>query len=235
MRMIVYWLLFSGWSFLYFGIKAELANRRNREHAHRAESALLRAELNLLRSQLDPHFLFNSLNGIAAEIPLHPDRALNMTRELADYLRFSLDHRNHATVPFRAELDAMAAYLRIEQARFGDQLAISIDPSGVGADRPIPAFTLQPLVENAVKHALRTSEPPWTISLKVTAEPEALVITVRNSGKLQPAVEPDRPRIGLDLLRRRLALSYPGKHLLSLDQEGGFVRAVLTLQGVPCA
>lgn len=224
MRLAVYWLIYSGWSFLYFWIKAELASRRNRELA-------LRAELNLLRHQLDPHFLFNTLNGLAAEIPVHPERALEMTRELADYLRFSLDHRNHTIVPLRAEVDAMTAYLRIEQARFGDQLDIQIRVTGQAAEKQIAAFMLQPLVENAVKHSLRTTEPPWTIELTAAAEEDSAVISVRNTGTLQQ----NRNGAGLEILQRRLALLYPGRHHVSLRQDGPSVLAELRLEGSPCA
>jgi len=233
MRITIFWLLFAGWSLLYFWIKTEFASRAHRATAEEARNAAMQAELNLLRNQLDPHFLFNTLNGLAAEIPVHPERALAMTRELADYLRYSLEHRDHTTVPLSTEVAAMAAYLRIEQARFGDQLRIDLMP-GFDENRPIPAFTLQPLVENAVKHAFRTSEPPWSISVQASVTEDSLVISVRNSGALIPDSAEQRAGVGLPLLRRRLELLYPGRHHLSLIQDGAFVAAILKLEGLPC-
>ncbi len=233
MRIVLFWLLFSGWSALYFWIKTEFASRSHRAVAEEARTAALQAELNILRNQLDPHFLFNTLNGVAAEIPSHPDRALAMTQELADYLRYSLENRDQPTVPLGSEFAAMAAYLRIEQARFGDQLQVQLIPVTTN-DRLIPAFTLQPLVENAVKHAFRTSTPPWSISVHASLTEDSTVISVRNTGALSYHTTDQDTGVGLPLLRRRLALLYPGRHRFSLTQEGPFVAATLELEGSPC-
>jgi LytS/YehU family sensor histidine kinase len=238
MRFVMYWLLFSVWSVLYFWLRAELAARQQRERVAEAETSVLRSELNFLRAQLDPHFLFNSLNGIAAEIPVHPAAALSMVRELGSYLRYSLDHRHDQVVPLHAELDAMAAYLRIEQARFGDDLRVSLGAGGAVRQRPIAAFLLQPLVENAVKHALGTSEPPWDVTMHATQHEDSLCVVVSNTGALAQSGEGadgnSGTGVGLALLRRRLELLYPARHRFDLRQKENRVEAELTLEGAPC-
>jgi two-component system, LytTR family, sensor kinase len=235
MRFVMYWLLFSVWSFLYFWLRAELAARQERARVTEAETSVLRSELNFLRAQLDPHFLFNSLNGIAAEIPVHPAAALGMVRELGSYLRYSLDHRHDQIVPLHTELDAMAAYLRIEQARFGDDLRVSLAAGGAARQRPIAAFLLQPLVENAVKHALKTSEPPWNVTMHATQHEDSLRVVVSNTGALaRNNTEAPGTGVGLQLLRRRLELLYPERHRFDLRQKDDIVEAELTLDGAPC-
>ena len=144
------------WSLCYFWIYAELAEQAEHRHAVRAEAEALRAELEELRLQLDPHFLFNALNGVAEEIPEHPAAALAMLRDLTAYLRHSLDGINQTVVTVEAEVGGLSAYLRVQQARFGDRLRTTLDMSTRRRrTRRIASFLLQPLVENAVKHGKR--------------------------------------------------------------------------------
>lgn len=234
-RFAVYWLLFSSWSFLYLWLKSEFRTRAEQARTAEASSAALRAELRLLRSQLDPHFLFNALNGISAEIPVHPQTALAMLRELSDYLRFSLEHRHVAVVPLDAELDAMAGYLRIEQTRFGERLQVRVDAERSVRQRSVPAFLLQPLVENAVKHAMHSSEGPWDLTIEATAQNGSVRVRVRNTGSLTPTKNAKGTGVGLSLLRRRLELLYPKRHQFSLVEENGSVCAELNLEGEPCS
>jgi signal transduction histidine kinase len=234
-RVAVYWLLFASWSFLYLWLKSEFRTRAEQARAAEASASALRAELQLLRSQLDPHFLFNALNGISAEIPVHPQTALAMLRELSDYLRFSLEHRDVAVVPLDSELDAMAGYLRIEQTRFGERLRVRVDVERSVRQRSVPAFLLQPLVENAVKHAMHSSEGPWDLAIEATAQDGSVQVRVRNTGTLMPSKNAKGTGVGLSLLRRRLELLYPQRHRFSLLEEDGSVCAELNLEGEPCS
>jgi LytS/YehU family sensor histidine kinase len=233
-RVVLYWLLFSAWSFLYLWLKSEFRTRAEQARAAESATAALRAELQLLRAQLDPHFLFNALNGISAEIPVHPQTALVMLRELSDYLRFSLEHRDVPVVPLDAELDAMTGYLKIEQMRFGDRLRVRVEAENSVRQRSIPTFLLQPLVENAVKHAMRTSEGPWDLCIEVSAKSESVRVRVRNTGALVSS-ETKGTGVGLPLLRRRLELLYPQRHRFSLQEQDGSVCAELNLEGEPCS
>ena len=233
-RVVLYWLLFAAWSFLYLWLKSEFRTRAEQIRAAESSTIALRAELQLLRAQLDPHFLFNALNGISAEIPIHPQNAVAMICELSDYLRFSLDHRDVAVVPLDAELDAMAGYLKIEQMRFGERLRVRVEAENAVRQRSIPTFLLQPLVENAVKHAMHTSEGPWDLVIEASADGDTVKVRVHNTGALTPT-RANGTGVGLSLLRRRLELLYPQRHRFSLLENQGRVCAELNLEGQPCS
>jgi len=231
MRLMFFWLVFLLWSLFYFWVRAEEIATTSRQREAEALAAGQRMELQLLRSQLDPHFLFNALNGIAAVAPSDSTTAAAMARELADYLRYSLDHRHDAVVPLSQEIEAMTAYLRIEQARFPDELHVQISAEPAASRREVPCFILLPLVENAVKHSLRTWDPPWELSIAAGFSDGVLVIEVHNSGIL----DSEKPGVGLEVLRRRLDLHYPGHHKLTLVEEQGKVVARMELEGAPCS
>jgi two-component system LytT family sensor kinase len=190
--------------------------------------------LQMLRAQLDPHFLFNSLNGIAAEIRPHPEVAVEMVGELSDYLRYSLDHRKQPIARLSTELGAMESYLRIERARFGDRLHFHVGASEPARRRLVPSFLLQPLVENAVKYGLDRSAAGLDIALHARVEGNLLAITVANSGTMAPA-ELSHPGLGLETLRRRLELHYPQRHAFTLEEHDGRVIATLQLWDPLCS
>jgi hypothetical protein len=222
------------WSLCYFWVHAELAEQAEHRHAVRAEAEALRAELEELRLQLDPHFLFNALNGVAEEIPEHPAAALAMLRDLTAYLRHSLDGINHTVVTVETEIEGLSAYLRVQQARFGERLKVVLHVEPQAPSRRIASFLLQPLVENAVKHGRRDSGLQIGIDIRATAD--GLHIEIENTGELNGgAARRRRPAIGLENVRRRLALHYPGRHRFELsEREPSKVVAVLMLEGEPC-
>ncbi|WP_051356690.1 sensor histidine kinase [Azorhizobium doebereinerae] len=242
-----YMLIFGGWSLAYFWVRAEIEGRAERQRAATAEAEALRAELQQLRLQLNPHFLFNALNGVAEEIPEHPDAALAMVRDLAAYLRHTLAGINQSVVSVAAEAEALGAYLRIQEARFGPRLRSRVEVDPAAAGRPIASVLLQPLVENAVEHGDREGHIDLTV--RITAEGEALRVVIENSGALAPQDGPAPPRhtgIGLENVRRRLALHYPGRHRFELRQQAVVPRAAdchhhdavvaeLLLEGEPCS
>ncbi len=232
-----YAIALAAWSLCYFWIYAELAEQAEHRHAVRAEAEALRAELEELRLQLDPHFLFNVLNGVAEEIPDRPAAALAMLRDLTAYLRHSLDGINHTVVTVEAEVGGLSAYLRVQQARFGDRLRTRLDMDPPAATRRIASFLLQPLVENAVKHGKRDSGLDVGIDIRVVGD--ALHVEIENTGSLDGAAgaRRRRPGIGVENVRRRLALHYPGRHSFTLADRGpgqNKVVAILVLEGEPC-
>ncbi|MCW5732831.1 MAG: histidine kinase [Enhydrobacter sp.] len=231
--LIHYSLAFVGWSLCYFWIRAEIAERAEHRHAVKAEAEALRAELEELRLQLDPHFLFNALNGVAEEIPEHPEAALAMLRDLTAYLRHSLAGIHQPVVAASVEAEALAAYLRIQQARFGPRLATRIQVEPAAASCRIASFLLQPLVENAVKHGKR--DDVLQVAVEICLARGALQIEITNSGALAGTKPPrNRSPIGLENVRRRLALYYPDRHHFTLAERGNQVVASLVLQGPPC-
>lgn len=235
MRVMFFWLIYMSWSLLYFWMRAEKESEDNVQRAYEAKADAERIELQLLRSQLDPHFLFNALNGIASVVQTESPSASSMVRELADYLRYSLDHRYDTMVPLATEIDAMVGYLHIEQARFQEELHVEITTDELARSREVPCFILLPLVENAVKHSFQACEPPWHVKLGAESHDDGrLVIEVWNTGTLASKAN-SADGAGLDILHRRLALHYPGRHSLRLSEEGGMVCAKLELEGDPCS
>ena len=146
-----------------------------------AKADAQKSELQLLRFQLDPHFLFNTLNGIASEIPSNPTAAVQMVAELASYLRYSLDHRSHLLTPLAVELDTTNAYLKIQVARFGDKLQTSIIATPATREVLVPSFLLQPLVENAFKHGFNHAPAPWDLVVAAEVHADRLKIEIRNN------------------------------------------------------
>ncbi|MFG1464290.1 histidine kinase [Xanthobacter sp. DSM 24535] len=240
--LIYYSFVMLGWSLAYFLLRAEGAARTARQRAALAEAETLRAELRELRLQLDPHFLFNALNGVAEEVQEDPKAALVMVRELSDYLRLSLSTYDQPVASVAAEAASLAAYLRIQEARFGTQLAATLEVAQEARDRPIAAFLLQPLVENAIKHGTRRNG--LHLRIAIDAEADRLRIRIENTGTLAAAAKrPRRSGVGLANLRRRLALYYPGRHYFTLQErapagssgsDGRTVVAELILEGAPC-
>jgi two-component system LytT family sensor kinase len=232
---IHYSLVLAGWSLCYFWIHAEMAEQAEHRHAVRAEAEALRLELEELRLQLDPHFLFNALNGVAEEIPEHPTAALAMLRNLTAYLRNSLDSINQTIVTVDTEVEGLSAYLGVQKARFGDRLRTHIHVEHNAGGRRIASFLLQPLVENAVKYGRR--EEGLDVHIDARAEGDALHIVIENTGSLEDSAGSRRRRsgIGLENVKRRLDLHYPGRHAFTLGDSGNKVVAKLMLEGEPCS
>lgn len=138
-----------------------------------AENDRIEAQLLALKSQINPHFLFNSLNSIAALIRTSPSRAESVTEDLAEVFRYSLISGNLSTITLREELYIVGVYLNIERARFGDRLIYSVEADDASLKAVVPVLLLQPLVENAVKHGVGKSEQPVKVALKAWLETSA--------------------------------------------------------------
>jgi len=235
-----YFFVLAGWSLAYFWLRAEMAEQAQHRKAMHAQAETLRAELEQLRLQLDPHFLFNALNGVAEEIHERPAAALDMLRNLTAYLRHSLDGINHTVVSVESEVAGVNAYLGVQKARFGDRLHTRLDMMPETARCRIASFLLQPLVENAIKHGRRDEGLDLRVEIRLMGE--TLHVEVENSGTLDiagPMARRPRPGIGLENVRQRLALHYPDRHAFTLHEVGERacdkkVIATLELQGEPC-
>ncbi|MBC2886281.1 histidine kinase [Ochrobactrum sp. CM-21-5] len=230
---VYYTLVFMGWSLAYLWINAEVDVRTARVQRGEAREAALYAELNQLRSQLDSHFLFNALNVVAMEIPESPDIALEMTKRVAAYLRYSLAHHDQRLCSLSEELEAVHNYLRIQELRFESRLnyKFNVDPNIEKAQ--VPHLVMQPLIENAVKHGLATANGYLAISVTVERRGAQLALEIRNSGQLKTQSR-DRPAVGLANTRRRLELHYPDRHRLTIDRTEDEVIVRMTLWGSAC-
>lgn len=202
--------MYVAWSALYFAIRQEIETRDTALRLARAEAANREAEIQFLRAQVNPHFLFNALNTIIAQAETNPAKVVDTTHAVADYLRYSLSHVAHRA-PLGDELTAMANYLHVESAGFGpNRLDWRIDAPEEARLATVPTALVQPLIENALKYGLRTSKPPLKIRVNARVEAGELVVTVENSGAWITRVPGERARdstgIGLGNLRRRLEL-----------------------------
>ena len=221
-------LLYTGWSALYFTIRRELTSHQAALRLARAEAASREAELQLLRAQVNPHFLFNALNTIVAEAEVHPELVGDLARAVADFLRYSLRHGTHHA-PLGDELNAVSNYLSVEQVHHGrDRLEWHFEVTDEARLTPAPTALVQPLIENAIKYGMRTSPLPLRIRIQAGVENGALHLAVENNGAWvtrQPGeTARDSTGIGLENLRRRLALLCGASARVEVATPPGAVR-----------
>jgi signal transduction histidine kinase len=194
--------------------------------AARLEGQLTQAQLELLKMQLQPHFLFNTLHTIAELIHDDPAAADRMLTRLGDLLRLSLDNAGRQEVSLRQELGFLEAYLAIEQTRYPDRLTIAtaIDPDTL--DARVPHLLLQPLVENAIRHGVSARLGPGLVEIAARRMDGRVVIEIKDNGRGLPAHNgPPREGIGLSNTRARLRQLYGARHHLRLENrpDGGAV------------
>jgi LytS/YehU family sensor histidine kinase len=185
---------------------------RAERRAARAQAERARAELGALRARLQPHFLFNTLHTIRALVRRRPEQAADAIERLGELLRYvvDLDGRDTELVPFREELAFARAYLELERIRLGERMAVeeSIDPEAL--DVPIPALTLQPLLENAIRHGIAPRSRGGTIRLAVQRAGAAIEIVVEDDGVGAAWPPENGAGVGLASVRRRIASRYDG-------------------------
>ena len=225
--------LFLSWSALYFGIKYWQSKKEEEENALKAEALAKEAELKMLRYQLNPHFLFNSLNSASALISENPPQAERMINELSDFLRYSLVNTKIGAVKLKDEIEAIKNYLNIEQARFEEKLQINFDIAPEAENFSLPNFLLHPLVENAVKYGMQTSKLPLQIDIKAGKKNDILFIEISNTGKWHRSngatPQSTGTQVGIENVRKRLEQFFPGKHQFQTSERDGKVFARLEI------
>jgi two-component system LytT family sensor kinase len=186
-----------------------------------AERRLERAQLERLKSQLQPHFLFNTLNSISVLVREDPAAAQQMIVQLSDLLRLAIDTRDAQTVTLREELEFTQRYLAIQKLRFGDRLEVRIAVKDDTLDREVPHLLLQPLVENAIQHGLRGATA-GVVETRAFLEQNQLVISIADeaTGVAHTSEEGDGRGTGLANARTRLQFMYGGRAELSLAPSG---------------
>ncbi len=172
------------------------------------------AELFKLRQQLQPHFLYNSLNSINALILIQPDKAQEMIGKLSDFLRNSVKREGREQIPIDEELEYIEAYLAIEAVRFGDRLKVIYEKDEVG-DAVVPPFLLQPILENAIKFGLYGRTGAVVIHMHITLQSSYLIVTITNPYDVQNK-PPSGTGFGLGGIQRRLYLLYARADLLEI-------------------
>ncbi len=198
--------------------------RQKEQVASRLETHLAESKLRALQMQINPHFLFNTLNSITALIrKKEVETAEEMIHRLSDFFRMTLERNIGQTVPFELELELVENYLAIEQERFKDRLEIrkNIDVRTLSAD--VPAFLLQPLVENSIKHGINGSSAPGLIEIRSSFMGDRILIQVIDNGSgAQRKVQRETGYgIGLSNVKERLEQLYDGKALFNLESQAG--------------
>jgi two-component system sensor histidine kinase AlgZ len=224
---VLLYLLSSG---LHYAALAVETSREAERQAAEARTLAREAELQALRVQLNPHFLFNSLHSIAALATQDGARAREMCVRLADFLRSSLGLGSRESIPLREELALARSYLEVEQVRFGERLRVVEEVAAECQECAVPALLLQPLVENAVKHGIAGMVEGGAIRLAVEQSGNAVSITVENG------FDPDMPvprklGMGLSHVRRRLQVRYGEEASFDAGVYGRVYRVALRF---PC-
>ena len=216
--VLVYWSL--------VGVCQAITNfRSSQERERRAaelEARLTTAKLRALRMQINPHFLFNTLNSIAALVYVNPRAADEMLGDLSELLRRSLDSMEEQEIPLAQELQFVGAYLSIEQKRFGERLRLEQSVPDELMKALVPALILQPLVENAIRHGIEPRRGPGLISIEAKQEDKRLHLIVRDDGRGLPSSDLNNSAgrgIGLANIQARL------QGLYGQDQSFSFGRA----------
>lgn len=182
------------------------------------------AQLTALRLQLNPHFLFNTLNAISSLIVTGRNRdGEAMLAKLCAFLRTALVADGRSEVSLGEELDTLQTYLEIESIRFGDRLTVEFAAPDALLDLPVPNFILQPLVENAVKHGVAPTSRPVIVRVGARREGDDLILSVSDNGGAAGGSRPSGTGVGLDNTRRRIEVIYgPRGRLETLAHDAGF-------------
>lgn len=225
--------LYVMWSALYFVIRQELETRETALRLARAEAANREAELQLLRAQVNPHFLLNALSTIIGEAERNPAAVIDTTHAVADYLRYSLGQRSHRA-RLGDELDAMGHYLVVEAAHLRSHgLDWKIEAGDDARAALAPTALVQPLVENAIKYGLRSSPRPLRLRIQAAVREGLLHVAVENSGewfqRLPGEEARDSTGIGLNNVRRRVTLLCGERASLEVTTPPGAVRVEVRL------
>ncbi|CAM2830608.1 sensor histidine kinase [Janthinobacterium lividum] len=227
---LLFWFgVFLTWTVFYFTALSLRRASRFEAEALRLEVLAKDAQLRALQAQVNPHFFFNSLNSVRALIFEDREAAARMIDQLANLMRHALQSSQHATVPLAAELEAVRAYLAIEQSRFEERLRVSFDIApGLELVR-VPPMALQTLVENAVKYGVEASAEGGDIRIAARrgAGMDTLQIEVANTGRLRSAS--GSTGIGLHNARQRLQLACGERASLELCEQAGWVYATIHL------
>jgi len=216
-------MLYVGWFCVYFFY--HLFDRFNRSEIERLRlsTTVKEAELRALKSQVNPHFIFNSLNSLRALIDENPQRAREAVTQLANLLRYSLQSGQLETVPFEDELRIVNDYLALEQVRHEERLRVRLDIAPETLALPIPPLLLQTLVENAVKYGISDRPEGGEIAIIARRENDSLMLRVTNPGDLSAPAARRRPAstgVGLRNAADRLRLLFGERASLQLRTDG---------------
>jgi two-component system, LytTR family, sensor kinase len=226
--LATFWLVFT----LFRGIGYYQRFREREQVASRLEGQLVQARLQALQMQLNPHFLFNTLNSVSSLMRSNPDGADEMLERLSSLLRITLAKGHAQKVCLQEEMDVVQLYVSIQQLRFGDRVQHSIQVAPEAWDALVPTMILQPILENAYVHGISKSLGIGTITIEASIEGDTLCMSIRNAGCVPGSFHdaPGTRGVGIANVRARLQLHYGSRQSFTLRElAAGDVTAVLRL------
>lgn len=211
------------WTGAYFGIKNYQMLLKEKQNVLKASSMAHQAHIKMLRYQLNPHFLFNTLNAISTLILMKENKTADaMVSRLSDFLRYSLDKDPIKRVPLKQEIQALELYLEIEKVRFEDRLNVHWDVQDKAQTALVPSLILQPLIENSIKYAVSKLQEGGQISISARAFGSDLILEVADNGPIENMQEGELFRtngVGLTNIKERLQSLYSDNFAFVIAQN----------------
>ncbi len=221
-------LLVAIWMLIYIVYHYVEKNRKDQLDRLKLESTVKELELKTIKSHINPHFIFNSLNSIRALVDENPTRARRAITELSNILRSSMQAEKAETVTLQSELDIVKDYLALEQMRFEERLKVEMDIDKDTLEQPVPPMMLQTLVENSIKHGISKLINGGVVRVVAGFTDQHLELLVQNTGHLNGNINGDG--FGIKSTQDRLNLMYQGKAVFEIKNiEGGMVESKVSL------
>jgi two-component system, LytTR family, sensor kinase len=214
--VIIFWM-----GFIVFRSIGYYQRYREREQvASQLQAQLVQARLQALQMQLNPHFLFNTLNSVSSLMRSDPDSADEMLERLSSLLRITLAKGQAQRIPLQEEMEVVQLYVSIQQLRFGDRVSHSVEVAPEAWDALVPSMLLQPIVENAYVHGISQSPGGGTITIKASVEGDKLCISIRNAGCVPVSFGDSLKRqgVGIANVKARLELHYGNQQSFSIKE-----------------
>lgn len=206
-----------GWTTIYYSVKIYMQRNQYKAEQLELRTTLKEAQLNTLKGQVNPHFMFNSLNNIRGLMLEDVDKSREMIDKLSEMLQFSLSNTSVDAIALSKELEMVENYIALSKIQMEDRLIFKKDIDPKMLEVQIPPMIIQLLVENSAKHGIANLKNGGTIRLTVETNTEELLIRVTNTGKLQ--ISKDSTQLGLKNIRQRLRLMYGKNASFSLEEQ----------------
>jgi hypothetical protein len=198
-------------------------------HSRQLETEKLNAELKFLKAQVNPHFLFNTLNNLYYLSTIKSDTAPLVISKLSEVMRYMIYDSNHEQIELAKEIEYIQHYIGLERLRLREGVSLEFDVAG-RTDILISPLILITFLENAFKHGVSNANDPCWIKARLEVNDTCLIYTIANSKVKTVTYPPDEEGIGLKNVKRRLDLSYPGKHQLNIDDQEDVYSVTLTIK-----
>jgi len=218
------------WNMIYLSYHLMKQYHSSEIEKWKLEAEVQKANLGNLRSQINPHFMFNALNNIRALITEDPQRARYMLTVFAENFRYALRHAENKEVGVEEEMAILEKYLELLKIQYEEKLQYTIHADDIALKETIPPMILQLLVENGIKHGIALSATGGLVAIDITKSNGVLQLTVKNTGTLQHQQQlEDSLGIGLKNIRQRLALLYNGRASLTIEEQSPFVIVTINI------